>query len=216
MSRPAYAALAQISDRTALPRLLSKLVPIDCYELTDPAAASANGLHAATATTVAVQVLLTADLIAGGKTALAAYPRNVTFTTAGGTASDAPATATIVGTDIDGNALSETVTLAQTATIANGVKAFKTITSITFAAGDGTDATIAVGFGNVFGLPSKVQARAGGVAVIKEIQDGTTPTAGTYVSAATSPPYGTWTPNSAPDAAKDYAVYYERDISGGF
>lgn len=215
MSRPPYAALSNISDRTALPRLLSKMVPIDCYEMTNPVAAVANGLHAATATTVAVQTLLTANLVAGGIAALLAYPRNVTFTTAGTTPADAPANAVITGTDIDGNALTETVTLAQTATIANGVKAFKTITSIVYAAGDGTGATIAVGFGAVFGLPTKPQARAGGIGVVAEIQDGAEPTAGTFTTPTTSPPYGTWAPNSAPDGAKDYALYYERDVSGG-
>jgi hypothetical protein len=217
MSRPAFAALLNfLVDRTGLAKYLSKQVPIDCYEMTNPVAANAAGLHAATASSVAVQVLLTSDLIAGGVAALLAFPRNVTFTTAGGTAADAPATATIVGTDIDGNALTEVVNLAQTATIANGVKAFRTITSITYAAGDGAGATIAVGFGAVFGFPTKVQARASGIGVVAERTDGTVPTAGTFATPTTSPPYGSFAPNTAPDGAHDYAIFYERDVSAGF
>lgn len=178
-------------------------------EWTNPAAPAVAGLHAATATTVAVQVLLTADLVAGGVAALAAYPRNVTFTTAGGTAADVPATAAIVGGDIDGNALLETVTLAQTATVAEGVKAFKTITSITYAAGDGTGGTVAVGFGKKFGLTKSVKVAAGIPVVLQEIAVGVVVTTGTYVSPATSAPHGTYSPSADPDAAKDYALTYE-------
>jgi hypothetical protein len=180
---------------------------------TDPAAASATALLAATATTVAVQTYLTAALSAGGKAALAAYPRNVTFTTAGSTASDAPATAVITGTDIDGAALTETVTIAQTATIANGVKCFKTITSIVYAAGDGTGATVSIGIGAVFGLSKKPAVRGGAVHVINETSAGSRVTNGTFVVPATSPPYGSYAPNSAPDASKDYVLTFERDLS---
>lgn len=193
----------------AIGQQLAVLANIVVQEWTDPVAVSAAGLHAATATTVAVQTLTTADLIAGGKTALATYPRNVTFTTAGSTPADAPATAVITGTDIDGNALTETVTLAQTATIASGVKAFKTITTIVYAAGDGTGATIAVGFGAVFGLSSKLAARGGGAGVVNEIAAGSRVTTGTFVLSATSAPYGTYAPSSAPNGTNDYAVYYE-------
>jgi hypothetical protein len=182
-------------------------------EFAAPAAAAAAGLHAATATTVAPQTLLTADLVSGGVTALAAYPRNVTFTTAGGTAADAPATAVITGTDIDDNALTETVSLAQTATIASGVKAFKTITSIVYAAGDGTGATIAVGFGSVFGLAKKAKVRQGGPVVYAQTLDGAVVTNGTFVVPATGAPYGTWSPSTAPNASHNYVISYEWDLS---
>jgi hypothetical protein len=184
-------------------------IPLQVDEWTNPAAASATALLAATASTVAVQTYLTAALSAGGKTALAAYPRNVTFTTAGVTPSDAPATAVITGTDIDGNALTETVTIAQTATIAQGVKCFKTITSIVYAAGDGTGATVSIGIGQKFGFSKLSKTRAGGVAVLAEIAVGVTVTNGTFATAATSPPYGSYSPNTAPDGANDYAVTYE-------
>lgn len=182
--------------------------PVD--EITNPVASAAAGLLAATASTLAVQTYLAAALIAGGKTALAAWPRNITFTTAGSTASDAPATATITGKDIDGAALTETVMLAQTATIVAGVKCFSTITSIVFAVGDGTGATVSIGFGAVFGLSKLPKVRAGALNVLNEVANAVQVTTGTFVLPATSPPYGSYAPSAAPDAAKDYAITYER------
>lgn len=180
-------------------------------EWTNPLAAAAAGLKAATATTVAPQTILAAALLTAGKDELAARPRNVTFTTAGGTPADAPATVVITGTDIDGEALTETVNVAQTATIAEGVKAFKTITSIVYAAGDGTNATVAIGYGNKFGLSRKAKTRTSAVMRGTEIAAGSVVTNGTLVVASTGAPNGTYTPNTAPDGANDYAIAYERD-----
>lgn len=187
--------------------------PLYWQEWTNPVASSTTGLKAATATVATTSTVLAAALTEAGLTALATYPRNVTFTTAGGTAADAPATATITGTDIDGAALTEVVNLAQTAATASGVKAFKTITSIAYSAGDGTDATVAIGFGNVFGLAKKAKTRGGIVAVVQEIAAGSLATNGTFVVPATGLPYGTYSPNTAPDGSRDYAVLYERDMS---
>lgn len=192
-------------------------VPADIAvdEWTNSVAASTTGLHAATATTVAVQTILPGALVAGGVAALLAYPRNVTFTTAGVTPSDAPASVVVTGTDIDNNVLAETIVLSQSATTDAGVKAFKTITSIVYGAGVGTAATVAVGFGAVFGLSHSIKLRAGYTKAIQEIAIGAVVTTGTYVAAASSPPHGTYAPASAPDGAKDYAVYYEAATSAG-
>lgn len=110
-------------------------------------AADTDGLLLATASVAAPVTVLAAGLIAGGLTLLAAYPRRVTFTTAGVTPSDAPATATITGTDYLGAAQVEIVNVPQTATIASSTGAFKTITSIVYPAAEGTAATVAIGFG---------------------------------------------------------------------
>lgn len=188
--------------------------PVSVDEFTDPAAPDTAGLHAAAASTNGTdQVYLTADLIAGGKTALAAFPRNVNFTVAGGTAAHAPTSAVIVGTDINGDALTENFTITASAGTYEAVKAFKTITSITLSGGTGTGATVAIGFGKKFGLSKKIKSRAGRPAILQEVAVGAEVTTGTYVSAATSPPNGTYAPSAAPDAAKDYAVTYERDVS---
>jgi hypothetical protein len=178
-------------------------------EWTDPPAASTTGLRAATATTVAPQTVLAAGLVSGGVAELLARPRNITFTTAGGTPADAPATALITGTDINGDVLTETVNVPQTATTASGVKAFRTITSIAFAAADGTNATVAIGYGNVFGLRRKARTRAGAVMRGSEVSAGSIVTNGTLVTAETSPPHGTYAPNTAPNGSNDYALEYE-------
>lgn len=201
---------AEVADlRADLEAALLPVVAVTVDEFTNPAAPAAAGLHAATATTVAVQTVLTAALEAAGKTALAAYPRNVTFTTAGDTPADAPANGVVTGTDINDDPLTETITVAQTATISQGAKCFKTITSIVFAPGDGTDATVAIGFGKKFGLSKPVKFRAGTTRPIQEIAAGAVVTTGTLANATTSPPNGSYSPSTDPDASNDYAVYYE-------
>ena len=86
--------------------------------------------------------------------------RNVTVTqTATGT-EDTNGTIVVAGTDLAGNAITETITPNAGATVA-GAKAFATITSITGAgwAVDGVEGTkdkITVGFGAVIGLPDKL------------------------------------------------------------
>lgn len=206
--------LATSGQRHGVARALAMCLALDVVELVDPAAGSAAEMRAAVATTVAVQTWTASDLLAAGITKLALHgARAVTFTTAGGTAADAPATCLITGTDIHGNALSETLALAQTATIVTSVKCYATIVSIVFAAGDGTGATIAMGISDKFGFPSKVKDLTTGVNVVNELEDGAPPTRGTFVQAATSLPNGAYTPDSTPDGALDFFLTYEFDAS---
>jgi hypothetical protein len=110
---------------------------------------SAAGLLGATATVAAPVTVLAAALLSGGVAALLLNPRRLTFTTAGGTAADAPASVTIVGTDYADAAQTESaLALSQTAATVTSAKAFKTITSIASLTADGTDATIAIGYSN--------------------------------------------------------------------
>lgn len=183
------------------------------YEMTNPVASDTAGLRVATASAATAQTVLAAALLAPGIAALLAFPRNVNFTVAGGTAAHAPTSALITGTDIDGNALTETVVITPSAGTYAGAKAFKTITSIVLSGGTGTGATVAIGFAKIFGLPAKVKDRAGRRAVIQEVLDGALVTNGTFATPTTSPPYGSWSPNTNPDGAHDYAVTYERDIA---
>lgn len=175
-------------------------------EYTNPLTAAAAGLKAATATVAAIVTLVETDLLQAGRTELAANPRNLTFTTAGGTAADAPANVVITGLDAEGKAQTETVTLAQTATVANGVKAWSKVTKIVYPAADGTGATVSIGFGVVLGLPKKPLARAGLAAPIREIAIGAAVTTGTFD--ATNK---TYTPAAAPNGTNDYCVFYEYD-----
>lgn len=182
-------------------------------EWTDPAAVLTTALLAATATTVAAQTVLAAALTAGGVAAILLYPRNITFTT-GGTATDAPASVVITGTDINNAALTETLVLSQSAGTDQGVKAFKTIVSIVYGAGVGTGGTVAIGIGKKFGLSKPVKYRAGVLKPIQEIAIGAVVTTGTFTSAATSPPNGTYSPSANPNGSTDdFGIYYE--VGGG-
>lgn len=199
--------------KAKLAGFLAALVPIDRAEYTNPAAASSVALKAATATVAAPVTWNQSDLLGAGLTEIRTYPRRVRFATAGGTPADAPATATITGKDVDGNALTETVNLAQTATTADSAKFFGDITSIAMPAADGTGATISVGYSPAVGLPFMPKVVTGGVVPVREIMDGApVATAGTFVTPAAGAPYGGYTPNTAFDGAHDYALYIERDV----
>lgn len=139
-------------------------------------------------------------------------PRTVTESTAGATAADAPATATINGEDVDGNVLQEILTLAQTAATVETTKAFAKITSIVMPAADGTGALLEFGFGDGTGLKVKPKVRVGGVSILNENVNGAVPaTAGVFATPTAAPPNGTYLPNSVPDGANDYSLLYEKE-----
>jgi hypothetical protein len=177
----------------------------------DPAAAGGATLKTATATTVAPQTLLAADLIPAGLTAIRTHPRRIRFTTAGATPANAPAEAVITGKDVKGDVLTETVSIAQTATTADSTKFFADITSIAYGAADGAAATVAVGFTDALGFPFEPEVVGGGVAMLRELTDGAVPgTASTLITPASGAPFGGFTPNSVPNASRDYHVWIER------
>jgi hypothetical protein len=109
------------------------------------------GLRAAAATVASPVTLLPASLLTAGIAAVLANPRRITFTTGGVTPSDAPASLTITGLIANPNgtttAGSEVLSLSQVAGIVTSVNPYKVITSLVFLAGDGTGATIAIGYG---------------------------------------------------------------------
>jgi hypothetical protein len=173
--------------------------------------AAAAVLKGATATVAAPVTVLGTTLI---QTDLANNPRQLVFTTAGGTAADAPANVVITGLDPQGKVITETLVLAQTATTATSVNAYSSVTSLAYPAADGTGATIAVSFGAVIGLKRPVKSRTGAVVPIQhELMDGTAPTAGALSAPATVGPYGGYTPNTAVNGVHKYAIYYEYDAS---
>lgn len=123
-------------------------------------------------------------------------------------ASDTAKTITIVGTDIYGVTLTQTLTMNGT-TAVNGTKAFNTITSISVSAL--MIGTISVGTLDVFGLPVPL-AMIGDV--IQDLTDGAkSGTAGTFVvadttsggsTAATGDVRGTYAPNVATNGVHYY------------
>ena len=110
----------------------------------------------------------------------------------------------VTGKDVYGRTVVESVTGAAAFT---GKKAFKTITSITSSAAI-TSATF--GWGDVLGLPVWLPSTG---LVIKELQDGAAPTAGTVVAGVTSTATattgdvrGTYDPNAACDGSKSFGL----------
>lgn len=186
------------------------LAAIVVEEFTNPAAAGAALISIAAASQVAAGRSATLLALASN----ISPPRNITVTTAGGTPADAPATALVTGTDINGDVMTETLNIPQTATIAAGEKTFASVTSIVEAAGQGTAATMSYGIGVVIGLGKKVAVRAGLPAIVKEIAAGSlAPTPGVFTAPATGAPNGGYTPNTAADGSRDYCLYYEQDLS---
>lgn len=139
--------------------------------LGSPAAASTTGVHAAVTDNGAPQVITT------GITQPSS-PRAVTAT-AGGTAADVKAIQVIVaGTNAQGDAITETLpafTVNTTGTV-TGTKAFKTITSITIPAHDGTGATTAIGTTEVLGLGYLLSRNTVIAAFLAGVKEGTAPT----------------------------------------
>jgi hypothetical protein len=133
--------------------------------------ASTTGIHAAVTDNGAQQVVTTAIT-------QPSVPRNITATS-GGTAGDIKAIqVTIAGTDYAGNAITEDLPVftENSATTVVGNKAFKTITSITIPAHDGTGATTAIGFGEKLGLPDKLTHNTVLYAFLNNTKEGTAPT----------------------------------------
>lgn len=195
----------EIADlRADLKRVLGKLAPISVDEYTNPAAADTDGILLAKACTVATQTYDSVAELDGVTAGTLSPPRNVTVTTAGSTPADAPATLTVTGTYL-GKPQTETINVGQTATTVAGTKPFDKVTKLELSAGQGTDATVAVGFGAGLGLGQPIKTRGGIVSLIHEVSAGAVVTTGAVTA------LGLYTPAAAPDAARDYAVYFEMD-----
>lgn len=152
--------------------------------------------------------------LASGGVATLTPARNVVITVTHGS-SVVAMSGTITGTRM-GRAITEawSVTAGTTSKTFTGAVAFDTVTSITeTVAADASTNTIIMGTGKVLGLDFKCAF----VQPVAEAEDGAAPTAGTLVAASTSAnadPRGTYAPNSAPNASKDFAVaYLAEDLS---
>lgn len=199
--------------RDDLQKWLPLLAAITVEEFTNPPAASAAGILAATASSIAVQAIGPASMVGAPTTEFVLpFPRPITVTTAGATPSDAPANVVITGKDVDGNAMTETIAVPQTATVQASVKCFKSVSLITTTAGDGTGATMAIGWDAPIGLTRSPKARAGATLLVREIAAGALVTTGAISSSATNAPHGMYTPAAAADGARDYAIFYEMEV----
>jgi hypothetical protein len=164
---------------------------------TSLAAADTDGIHTAVTDTGVEQTITTGITNPD-------YPRVITAT-AGGTAADIKAIQVVVtGTNYAGETITETLPAftANTAGTVTGSKAFKTVTSITIPAHDGTGATTAIGWGKAVGLPymlpysTLLMAKLGGTA-----------DTGTITADTDELEKNLFTLNGAPDGSKDVDIY---------
>lgn len=189
--------------RLDIARVLGQLAAISVDEFTNPAAGGAALLEAPTACTLVGR--LVTSFLAGGVAILAAYGRNVTITTAGTTPTNGPASAVVTGT-YKGAVQTETISgLNGGAATYDGVKPFDTVVSVQYATALDVDATNSIGIGNGLGVGLTPKARAGATVLVREVVDGSLVTTGAITANKL------YTPVTAPNAAHDYAVYYEFD-----
>lgn len=135
-------------------------------------AGSNNAILAATALTAATQAIIQ-------NITNPAIPRNIEIV---GNASGIVGDATIKGTNFNGDAISETLTLNGT-TVVEGAKAFKTITEIDLPIQThaGTD-TVSVGYGEKLGIPYKLAHNTVLMAFLNNVKEATAPTVVTNAS----------------------------------
>lgn len=142
--------------------------------------------------------------------AMGRYGRNVTIVASGA----ATGNVIVRGYDYLGQPMSETIAL-NGATPVLGVKAFKTVSSVTTGVAVAAT-TMNVGWGNTFGLPFCA------LRMEAEQVNGLPPTAGTFVAGNVQPqtatsvdPRGTYTVNAAnlPDASREFVLII--DVKNG-
>lgn len=198
----------EIADvREDVAKAFSPLANIVVEEFTNPEATATNAIKTSIAASTSAASYSGAALNGAVGGAEMAYARAITVSTSGSTPADVPATATITGEDVDGNALTETINLSQTVATVTGTKLFKKVTLIEMPAGQGTDAALVFGISSKIGLTETPITRASLAAIIREIAAGSLVTTGTITT--TDAPYGSYTPASAPNGTNDYAIYYE-------
>jgi hypothetical protein len=148
-------------------------------------------------------------------------PRNTEVVVSGsGTPGNMGASVIINGLDAWGRALSETITgTSGGAGTYSGVKCFAQVTSIVVAAGTGALAQFSVGTGIVIGLSQYPKTRTGIYLPLiqREMVDAallSSPT-GALTLPATNPPFGAYTPSTAPTTAAPAVVTGSVNLNAG-
>jgi hypothetical protein len=135
------------------------------------------------------------------------YPRNITITTGGTTASIAAGTAVVTGTNFFDQTITENFTISADQNGATtGNKAFKTVTSVVFPAGDGASATFTVGVGSKLGM--KRCSDEAGYYVFSVFNSAYETTRGTMAVSSTAIESNTFAPNGTMDGAKPVELFF--------
>ena len=139
------------------------------------------------------------------------FTRNVVITVTHGSAVVA-LSGVITGTR-HGKTVTEawSVTAGTTSKTFTGLKAFDAVTKVTVVAATNAAAdTVKIGTGNKFGLSRLASSSK----VIAELEDGSAPTVGVIVAGSTTSTadrFGTYAPNSTPNGALDFDIWYLTD-----
>lgn len=182
-------------------------------EFTNPAAADVDAIKTSFASAATAQDFSGADLDGVVGTATMDPPRNVTITTSLHADIDA-VPVTITGTDVDGNVLTEDITLTDGGgTTDAGASGFASVSRIQIPNQSGPGGAIEVGFGDIIGLHKPIKTMAGLTGLIREIEAGVVVTTATMTTPAVGAPNGTYLAATVPDGANDYAIWYEYDAS---
>lgn len=180
---------------------------------TDPATADVDGYKAAFTAPATATTYSGSDFDGAIGQGSVDFARNVTITGVTGLGEAlVEKSAVIIGYDIEGQLRSETLTIstggqgASDNTTYSGTVAFKSLYSVYIPAdGSGSPGDYSIGFGNVLGL-TKPLTQGG---IIQEFVNNAGPgVAGTWAVSSSSGPNGTYTPNSAPNGARDYLIIY--------
>ena len=135
-----------------------------------PASASASNVLALTSLTAGAQTGITAGITNPD------FPRIARIVAAKSGMTPVAGNVVVHGTDVNGNSISDTIALNDT-TAVNGVKAFKTITSIDLPARtNATGDQVSVGGGAALGLQDTLQNNTVFAAFVNGAQESTAPT----------------------------------------
>jgi hypothetical protein len=219
LAQGSHGQSGEIADlRRDVAKSLAPLYTRTVEQMTAPPAATAAVILNAVAPGVATTSYTYSSLTGTTGSAKMAVPRNVRVTTSGVTPAHAPTSIVVSGVDVNGDAISETLTPAAVAGYVDGAKCFSKVTSVVLGAGNGgVDCLIDVGIGAVLGL-SQLPISLAGLATAApdiEVMDGAAiaPVTGVFTSPATNAPNGAYTPATAPNGAHNYAIVYPYDAS---
>lgn len=177
-----------------------------------PTTASATAVCAAQAisgTNVAAVITGGAKYSAATGTVPLGAPTGRNVNVVSSNAGDTTQVVTVTGTDMYGNTMREAITLNGTTTV-QGKKAFAAVSAVSVSAT--MTGNLSVGDGTILGFPVYLPNATW---ILRETQDGATATAGTVVAGAgitvpatatSADVRGTYTPNSAPDGSRSYAL----------
>lgn len=169
-----------------------------------------DGIKTSFSTAAAATTYSGTDLDGATGTGDMDYARNFqVYAVTGGGEALVQKTFVITGLDINGQVLSESLVVGALGAGANattqGVYAFKSISSVYVPAdASGVPGSYEFGFGKKLGL-SRPLTQGG---MIAEFMSNAAAVAGTVVLSTTGLPNGTYSPNSDPNATRDWVVYY--------